>query len=244
MKICVVQTRPVAGDVQGNVARHLRLIATAVPHHPDLIIFPELSLTGYEPTLAKELAMEVDDGRLQPFQQHADAHRLTIGVGAPIIQADGICIGLVLFQPGQPRQLYAKKYLHPDEEPYFVSGQSTVGLIGDKNNLALAICYELSVPAHAVDAHENGAAIYAASVAKYARGLDTAVPRLSHIASQYGMTVFMANSVGVADGDLCAGKSAVWNDQGALMGQLDDTREGIVIFDIDTQELVTDQTQT
>jgi predicted amidohydrolase len=49
MKVCVAQTRPVTADIQRNIEHHKRLIDTAVPHHPDLIIFPELSLTGYEP---------------------------------------------------------------------------------------------------------------------------------------------------------------------------------------------------
>lgn len=244
MRICVAQTGPVKGDIRRNVDNHKRLIATAVPHHPDLIIFPELSLTGYEPTLAKELAMEVDDGRLADFQTIANVRQVTVGVGAPIIQGAGICIGLVLFQPGQPRQLYAKKYLHADEEPFFVSGHSSVEFLGDNNDVALAICYELSVPAHAVRAHEKGAAIYIASVAKYARGVAAAHQRLAEIARDYGMTVLMSNSVGLADGDLCTGNTAVWNVQGTLLGQLDDTHEGILIFDTDDQELTINQTQT
>lgn len=244
MKICVAQSRPFPGNIARNSEQHQRLIATAVPHHPDLILFPELSLTGYEPTLAKELAMEVGDGRLADFQTIADTRQLTIGVGAPIIQAAGIGIGMILFPPGRPRQLYAKKYLHADEEPFFVSGRSSVEFLGDHNQVALAICYELSVPAHAAHAHENGAAIYMASVAKYARGVAAAHQRLAAIAREYGMTALMGNSVGLADGDLCTGNTAVWNAQGTRMGQLDDTHEGLLIFDTDTQELIINQTQT
>jgi predicted amidohydrolase len=234
----VAQTRPITGDIQGNIKSHQQFIEMAAAHHAAVIIFPELSLTGYEPTWAEELAMNAGDGRFHPFQHMANARQLTIGVGAPIIQGAGVCIGMLLFQPGQPRQLYAKQYLHPDEEPYFVSGQGTGGFIGGGNRLALAICYELSVPAHAANAHQNGAEIYVASVAKYAHGVDTAVPRLAQIANQYGMTVLMANSVGLADGDECAGSSAAWNDKGELVGQLDDASEGVLIFDTDTQEVI------
>lgn len=238
MKICIAQSRPYPGNIVRNIEQHQRLIATAVPHHPDLILFPELSLTGYEPTLARELAMEVGDGRLQPFQQLADTWQLTIGVGAPIRQGNDICIGMVLLRPCQPRQLYAKKYLHSDEEPYFVSGRSSVELIGENNQVALAICYELSVPEHAQNSFQNGATIYAASVAKHARGVAAAHQRLAAIAANYGMTVFMVNSVGMADGDLCAGGSAVWDDTGTLLAQLDDAHEGILIFDTDTRQTV------
>lgn len=244
MKICVAQSRPFPGNIARNIEQHHRLIDTAVTHHPDLILFPELSLTGYEPTLARELAMEMGDGRLADFQTIADARQVTIGVGAPIIQADGICIGMVLFQPGRPRQLYAKKHLHADEEPFFVSGRSSVEFLGSNNQVALAICYELSVPAHAAHTHENGATIYMASVAKYARGVAAAHQRLAEIAREYGMTALMGNSVGLADGDLCTGNTAVWNAQGTRLGQLDDTHEGLLIFDTNSQELTIKQTQT
>ncbi len=55
---------------------------------------------------------------------------------------------MVLFQSHKARQTYSKKYLHPDEEDFFISGQSSTGLIVNKTNIALAICYELSVPEH------------------------------------------------------------------------------------------------
>jgi len=56
MKICVAQTRPVKGDIQSNIENHKKFIDLAVSGGADTIIFPELSLTGYEPELAKELA--------------------------------------------------------------------------------------------------------------------------------------------------------------------------------------------
>jgi hypothetical protein len=40
----------------------------------------------------------------------------------------GICISMVLFQPHKARLTFAKKYLHPDEEEFFISGQSSTGL--------------------------------------------------------------------------------------------------------------------
>jgi predicted amidohydrolase len=49
MKICAAQTRPVRGDIQTNIDNHKKLIDLAVSNGADIIIFPELSLTGYEP---------------------------------------------------------------------------------------------------------------------------------------------------------------------------------------------------
>src|SRR5690606_29154699 len=135
----------------------------AIAHEADIIIFPELSLTGYEPTLAKELAVHQEDHRLDDFQKSADTQQITIGVGIPTKNTTGICISIIRFQSHKARQTYAKKYLHPDEEVFFVSGKSFTSLNVGKTNLALAICYEISVPEHAENAFESGAEIYIAS---------------------------------------------------------------------------------
>ena len=94
-----------------NAARDLALANGA-----EIVIFPELSLTGYEPELASDLATTADDHRLELFQQIADSRQITVGVGLPIKNSNGIAIGMPLIQPRQPRQIYAKQYLHADEE--------------------------------------------------------------------------------------------------------------------------------
>ncbi len=56
MKICVAQTKPVKGNILKNINHHKTLIDTAISHGVDTIVFPELSLTGYEPELTEDLA--------------------------------------------------------------------------------------------------------------------------------------------------------------------------------------------
>ena len=238
MRICVAQTRPIQGDIPGNIENHKKLIDLAVAHGADTVIFPELSLTGYEPTLAKALAVNKDDNRFDDFQTIADSQQITIGVGVPTKSNGHTCISTIIFQPHQARQLYSKQYLHVDEEPFFIGGQSSPGLLGVKTNVALAICYELSVPAHAQQAFASGADIYVASVAKSADGVEQASKRLADIARTYAMTVLMSNCIGPSDDFMSAGKTAVWNDKGLLLEQLDDTQEGILIFDTDSQKVV------
>ena len=113
MKLAVAQTQPRRGDIAHNIADHMRFIQAAVAQYADLLIFPELSLTGYEPTLARALATTPDDPRLAPFQMCSDADRIVIGVGLPLVMGAGVGIGMVLFRPGQPRLVYAKHHLHP-----------------------------------------------------------------------------------------------------------------------------------
>jgi predicted amidohydrolase len=237
MKICVAQTRPITGDIASNIDNHKRLIDLAVSSGADTVIFPELSITGYEPELVKELAANPNDSRFDDFQRISD-RQVIIGVGVPTKSDAGVCISLVLFQPHKARQVYSKKYLHSDEEPFFASGQSSITLLGDATNIALAICYELSVPEHAEKASKSGARVYIASAAKSASGVEKAAERLSEIASRYSMTVLMSNCVGRCDNFESAGQSSVWNDEGLLLGQLNETDEGLLIFDTDTQKLI------
>lgn len=238
MKICIAQTRPVKGDIQANIEDHKRFINLAVSAQAELVVFPELSLTGYEPTLAKALATGPDDSRFDVLQQLSDTHQISIGVGAPIKKDEGICIGMILFAPYTSRQTYYKKYLHADEESFFIGGENFTGSIAGKAKIALAICYELSVPEHSATAFKNGAEIYIASVVKTAKGVEKAIETLSGIARQYSMTVLMANAVGEADGTECGGKSGVWNNKGLLQGQLSATNPGLIVFDTHTGQLI------
>ena len=238
MKIGVVQTRPITGDIQANIANHKQWIERAVTDGAELIIFPELSLTGYEPTLAKELATDQDDPRFDDLQALSDANGITIGVGVPTNNEKGICISMLLFQPHRARHVYSKSYLHPDEEAFFVRGHSTPQLQVKQTNIALAICYEISVPEHLESALKSGPGMYVASVAKFVTGINQALERLSSVARDSSMAVLMSNCVGFADGGQCAGKTSVWNNRGALLGQLNDSNEGMLLFDTETQALI------
>jgi predicted amidohydrolase len=236
MKLCVAQTRPVRGDIAANVERHEGLIALA--GGADVVFFPELSLTGYEPRLAKELAIDADDRRLDTFQTISDASGVTLGVGAPTRSVPGIRITLLVFQPHKARTSYSKRYLHPDEEPFFIPGKQAITLEVDRALIAPAICYELSVPEHSENAARRGASVYMASVAKTANGLDAAIPTLAAIAQAYSVTVLMANCVGECDGCECAGKTSIWNSRASLVAQLNACDEGILMIDTDTEEVV------
>lgn len=209
----------------------------AVSKAADVIIFPELSITGYEPALSKQLAIHQNDNRFDVFQELSDNNQVTIGVGAPVRNSAGISISMLLFQPLQPRSIYSKKYLHSDEEPYFVSGQNTTKLLGD-TGIALAICYELSVPEHSQNASKNGAEVYIASVAKSSDGVDKAMKILSGIASKYSMTVLMSNCIGYSDNFESGGRSCILDNNGKLLAELNETDEGLLILDTNTQEVI------
>jgi predicted amidohydrolase len=234
MKIGVVQTRPVQGDIAANLADHLRWVSLAVERGVDLLVFPELSMTGYVPSLAEKLAMTAEDERFAGLQRMSDRYGIFLGVGVPIRVEEGVQIGMVIFQPDAQRLVYAKQYLHPDELSYFVAGKEQLFLMLEDNKIAPAICYELTVPEHSVNAYSHRANIYLASVAKTAEGMEKAIEILSGIACTYSMTVLLANSVGLSEDGMGAGGSVVINDKGEMIAELFDDEEAMLIYDTGT----------
>ncbi len=236
MRLCAAQLSAEAGDIERNVIKHVALIDLALSHQADLIFFPELSLTGYEPTLADKLATDARDGRLDVFQNLADGEDIVIGVGLPSRSQNGVRIAMVLFQPRTERVVYAKQHLHADELPFFVKGEEQLILQMSGHMLAPAICYESLQPNHADAAIRGGADIYLASVAKPQRNVTRAYEHYSQIAGHHSLNVLMANSVGPADNFISAGQSAIWNRSGQLVANMDAEAEGFVMLDVSTQE--------
>lgn len=227
------------GDVAANISRHVEFIRKVADQALDLIIFPELSLTAYEPKLAKEMAMAVTDNRLEIFQQLSIEYKMVIGIGLPEKCLTGVKISMLLFCPDNTRQTYAKTYLHEDELPYFVPGKNkklTLDYILDFT-LGLAICYELSVANHVATVTKLGVNGYLASVAKTKAGVEEASKQLSNLANKHNMYAFMANSVGIADDVQMSGQSGIWGPDGSELGRLNANDEGILICDIPSKGL-------
>ena len=226
MKICIAQTLSLKGEVEKNIRHHLQVIEWAVAFKADLIIFPELSITGYEPELAKELAVSVNDEIFNPFQEIANKNKVVIGVGMPTIANDGINISMLIFQPQQDRLIYSKRLLHEDELPYFTSGTNQPFLTIQGIKIGIGICYETLQREHFINAIENEANIYIASVAKPDRGVTKAYLHFPSIAREFNIPILMSNCVGYCDNFMSNGKSSVWNKKGDLLKQLDEENQG------------------
>jgi len=236
VRLCAAQLSLEAGKIERNIRKHVAVIDVAVSHQADLIYFPELSLTGYEPKLAKDLATDANDGRLDVFQERADWGNVAIGVGVPIRSADGIRIAMVVFRPRNERLTYAKQQLHADEFPFFVNGEEQLILSMGGHALAPAICYESLQASHADTAARSGADIYLASVAKSQRMVAKAYEHYPQIARSHFVAVLMANSVGPSDDFVSAGQSGAWNSSGQLVVSMSDKAEGFVMFDTSARE--------
>jgi predicted amidohydrolase len=213
--VAAIQTVPARGDIAGNAVRHAELVRMAAKHGAALALFPELSLTGYEAGLARELAMHTDDGRLQELRDLARELRMTIVVGAPLIgETDAVLIGALSFLPDGRLTVYTKQHLHPGEEKVFTPGRGGDALDIDGMDTALAVCADFTHESHAQQAAAAGAALYAASVLISVGGYGTDIPILSGHAKRFAMPVLMANFGGPTGGWISAGRSAFWDAEG------------------------------
>jgi len=231
MIVAVAQLRSVNGDIEANIARHQHFVQIASSHQVQLIVFPELSLTQYNPPHAKDVATSVSDPRFEQLQKASDENRISICAGIPLQADGGITISMLIFQPGKPVEIYTKQYLHVDEEPFFVPGVSQRPFSSVSDEIAFAICYELSIPQHAQAANDHGATTYIASVAKTHAGIEKAHERLATVAREYGMTVYLSNCIGPCEGRIGGGQSAIWNSQGHCILKMNDMQEGLIIYD-------------
>lgn len=234
MKIAVAQTRSEKGDITKNIEKHLRFTTFAIENGAALIVFPELSLTSYEPELAEALATTASDERLDVLQQASNVNGIIICAGLPTRHEEGNRISMVIFSPNEPRQVYSKQMLHSDELPYFTHGQGQLALNIGNSRIAPAICYESLQPEHATTVAKEGITVYMASVAKSANGVAKAFAHYPQIAKLHNMAVVMSNSIGPSDNFVGSGQSSAWTADGTLAGQLDADSEGILLFDTAT----------
>ncbi|AVR96030.1 carbon-nitrogen hydrolase family protein [Pseudoduganella armeniaca] len=216
--VAAAQTVVIKGDIAANVARHVALVERAAAEGARLVLFPELSLTGYEPALAAELALLPDDVRLAPLRDAAVRAGAVIVAGAPLVNPDGRpLIAALTFTPQAALHVYTKQYLHPGEEAAFAPGTGGAALDVHGSRVALAVCAEIAHARHAAAAADDGAQLYAASVLVSVNGYAADAALLQGHAATHGMPVLMANHGGATGGWESAGRSALWDERGELV---------------------------
>lgn len=240
--IAAAQTIPVRGDVDRNVEQHIRLVAAVAAERVHVIVFPELSLTGYELELASALAFEENDPRLAPLVRAAAESSSILIVGAPVRIGSGLHIGAFIIQPSGVIDVHTKQRLGafsrdvnpggvvpPPEDTVFSAGSRNPLVHFDGNVAAVGICAESLEQSHAKQAAERGANTYLTSHfgIPLDGGFRAAVLR-GH-AVRHSMAVVFANYGGATGGLLAGGNSAVWSETGMLLAELGETGAGAAI---------------
>lgn len=229
--VAAAQSISIAGDLPANIARHQHLIQVAAAQGVQLLVFPELSLTGYERGLAAELAIAPDAQVLQPLRDLARELCITAVVGMPIrLSPTGpVLIGALVLAADGSLGVYSKQHLHAGEEAVFAPGSGGSVLTLGVDRIALAVCADFSHASHAAAAADSGANIYAAGVliTEGGYGPDTAL--LQGYAPEHSMVVLMANHGGATGGWESAGRSAIWAADGSLIAAAPGIGELLVI---------------
>ena len=228
--IAAIQSNSVAGDIDRNVTNHVRLTRLAAEEGAKVAIFPELSLTGYEPTLASDIAIDADNEILKPLQQVADKLDITILAGCPIrSQESRPYIGVFIFKPDEEIATYRKRFVHSGEEPYFISCPDVVVCQSHGKTIGPAICADISNEQHPLDVSGQGADVYAAGVAMTPNGVAEAENRMSEYARRYRFLTIMANYASDTGGYTMSGRSAAWDESGTLLAQAASHGESLVL---------------
>jgi len=215
--VAAIQSASVKGDIAANLTRHLALARQAASLGARLALFPELSLTGYEPDVAAATALRGDDARFAPLAELAHSSGMTIVVGAPLRIGGILYIGAISFLPDGRVAEYTKQHLHDGEDAVFTAGFGGAALdIGDAP-VALAVCADFTHASHAQAAAQSGARLYAASVLVSPGGYAKDSEILRGYAEQHAMPVLMSNHGGPTGGWQSAGRSALWDESGRLV---------------------------
>ena len=225
-----VEARP--GKMEESIEAHLRLAETAADAGASLVIFPELSLTGYRDTLTLGDAIGPGDGVLEPLAELAPRRGITIVAGAPLAAGQGLMIGSIIFGADGMRGTYTKRYLHESETPVFAQGNGGPMLSVRGTAVGLAICAEVNHPAHFPDTVASGARVYAASSFLSPRGYEKDFLRLTTCTQTLGVPALMANFADSPELE-AAGGTAAWDDAGRLLAAAPRTGECVVLAEWD-----------
>ncbi|HGM5857814.1 MULTISPECIES: carbon-nitrogen hydrolase family protein [Serratia] len=231
LTLAAAQYPTAAANIACNLERHLEFVAQAADQQVQLLVFPELSLSGYELTDAAELALTLGDPHLQPLSAAAQSRQMTIIVGAPLRSGTALHIAALIFRPNGALSSYTKQHLHGAEQQYFSPGEGGSLLELHHHNIALAICADTSEPGHASAAALAGAHIYAAGVLVSEAGYAKDSAALAGYARRYGMVTLMANHAAPTGGWIPAGRSAIWDNTGELLVAAPDDTPGLIIAD-------------
>lgn len=219
-RIAAAQSTSIAGNIVANVQIHTQFIIEAHQSGVDLLVFPELSISGYELPLLRDCVLKPTDTRLAPIRDLVRHTGMTVVVGAPFLQENrpAPAIAAFTFFPDGTSSVYCKQHLHPGEEKYATKGTagSPSHRVGDES-YALAICADTSHESHAKAAAATGASLYLASVLVSEAGYHADSAQLELYARLFNIGVLMANHGGPAGGYVSAGKSAFWAPGGQLV---------------------------
>ena len=238
MGICLAQVNPTVGDPKGNVET-LRLVVQANSTE-DLIVFPELFLTGYPPRdllFQKGFLASVEQS-LGEIQRFSTLYPQTaVVVGTPWLEAGRLFNAAVVIQAGSMIGIQRKRRLTKfrgfDETLYFSAGDSSVTLQLGPKTLAVALGLELDRDL-AIELRKAGADLIINPAAIPFRAGEGAKynAELSAIAKEAGTPIVRVSQVGGNDGLIFSGGSVFVDQTGDLRALVPKFQVGSALVDL------------
>ncbi len=254
MKIGLAQLNTVVGDLPGNFEKILSAYTRAVALGADLVLTPELAVTGYPPQdlLFKSRFVPANLevlGRLQ-----AAVGDVPLVVGFVALQQEGqvgqaFHNAAAFLQKGYSPQIVYKSLLPTydvfDEARYFQPAMQTVPVVWNGRKIGLTICEDiwcepyLPRPLYAADPARSLLAQGAEMILNVsASPFQCGKPRrryemIASLAARYRVPFVYCNSVGGNDELIFDGNSCAFNAQGGALGHLGGFVEEVAVIDLD-----------
>jgi NAD+ synthase (glutamine-hydrolysing) len=250
-RLAVAQVDAAVGNFEGNLQHHLEIVEKAKNAGAQLVVFPELSLTGY--TL-RDLAWEValnpfTDLRLTPLREASKSVTIVLGL-VESAENHGIYNSAVFFEDGLVkhihRKIYPPTYGMFEEGRYFSQGKEVAAFDSKHGRFGLLVCEDLwhmSLPY--LLALDGAEVIFSltASPSRIAPGspeMDAARVNHEHhraYARLLSSYLVFSNRVGYEDGVNFWGGSAVMNPGGVMVSTAKLFEQDLILADIDSMEV-------
>lgn len=234
MKIAAGQFTCVPADVAANVRQMTALAGHARARGAELVVFPELAVTGYEleAVLADPgLWVTPDDPRLDAIREGGTATVVNCAAATdgprPAIET------LVFGADGELLTTYRKQHLFEHEQAVFTAGQHDGRFEFGGLRFALATCYDNHFPDLTARGAADGCQVHlASSLYGTGGGAEELAAIYPGIAKDLNMHVVLANHAGPAGPWTGCGRSSVWAPGGAVLTEADAQTTMLVVADV------------
>jgi NAD+ synthase (glutamine-hydrolysing) len=242
VRLALAQIDAVVGDIDGNANRVLRALERSAKAGADLVVVPEMVLTGYPPEdlLAKEHFVEDNLAAMRRVAAACTSLSAIIGF---VDRSDGaLHNAAALCSDGEVAKVYHKRLLPNygvfDEERYFEPGEAS--LISEIAGVLAAptICEDIWMPGVAAEAAGAGASLVlnlSASPFHAGKGAEREA-MLQARAADNGIWLAYCNLVGGQDELVFDGRSVVISPAGEIVGRAASFAEDLLVVDIPGQD--------
>ena len=244
MRLALAQINSVVGDLDGNVARIVGRLREAKNAGADLVLFPELAITGYPPEDLLFRPGFLREARRAAEQVAAETTDIAALVGVPWLDRD-LANGCAICAGGEIKAVYPKRFLPNygvfDEMRYFQPGREMFLLRVGEALIGPTVCEDIWQPGPpATDLALAGAHVIAnisASPFHVGKGLEREEMLITP-ARDNACWVALVNAVGGQDELIFDGHSVVIDEEGEVVARAPSFEEALLVVDIDVSTAI------